>query len=393
MKKIVLSLMFLCSLLGVFAQSTEVFTAESDHYRVYSEISEEHASNTAVKLEALMKTFNSYFRFDPAGLPVKLKVQIFNTKDRYDEYLTRVIDETRDDFIYLHYSDLNKSELVGYQTEEQSFDISLTHQGFIQYIRSFIPNPPLWMREGFAVYFEKIYYDPEFQAAIYKENLTWLETLKDQSDMGSLYTVENLLGLDVGTAKSEIENFYPQSWGLVSFLLNTEDKEYNRIMWDAISALEPGNSLAENIDAVYKKAFAWFNSETLNADYASYISERKSFKGLIEDGISKYTLGDYEAAEKSFITAITLEDGNYIPYYYLGLIQYTRKSYELADYYYKTAMDLGFTSALSYYALGVNSYAYNDYDKATEYLSMAKEIDPDNYTAKADEILERITPF
>ena len=99
--------------ISVFAQTSTFAEFETDHFRVLSEIGDEHAEDTANKLESLLFLFNDYFHFSLDELPVKLRARFFSSQERYDTYLQRVIDQTRDDFVYLHYTDLAKRELVG----------------------------------------------------------------------------------------------------------------------------------------------------------------------------------------------------------------------------------------------------------------------------------------
>ena len=164
------------------AQTSTFAEYETQHYRVLSEIGEDHARETAEKLEALLELYNEYFHFDLDELPVRLRARFFSGSYRYDNYLRRVIDTSRDDFVYLHYTDLAKSELVGYEMSDEEFDIALKHQGLIQFLRAFVPNPPLWLREGFAVYFEAAEFDEALGSAVYRENLAWLETLQSIVD-------------------------------------------------------------------------------------------------------------------------------------------------------------------------------------------------------------------
>jgi len=378
---------------GLSAQTSTFAEYETEHFRVLSEVGDEHAQETAEKLEALLFLFNDYFHFDLDELPVRLRARIFSSQARYDTYLQRVIDQTRDDFVYLHYTDLAKSELVGFATDEETFDISLKHQGFIQFLRAFIPNPPLWMREGFAVFFEEVEFDTELGIAVYRENLAWLETV--QAAVDGTVAVEpiplsELLVMDVNSARERIEVFYPQAWGMVSFLLNSENRDYNRIIWDSISALNPEASLSENSQAVARKAFAWEEEPLLVDAFISYISDRRSFRTLVQDGIDEYATGDLAAAEESFVTALKLREDNFIPFYYMGLINYDRKNYSLSDFYYKEALAKGATEALTYYALGVNAYADNRFDDAVSYLEETIRLDPVSYQNKANQLLERI---
>ncbi|MBU8912880.1 MAG: DUF1570 domain-containing protein [Spirochaetales bacterium] len=375
------------------AQTSSFAEYETEHFRVLSEIGDTHAEETAEKLEALLYLFNDYFHFDLDELPVRLRARIFSDKDRYDTYLQRVIDQTRDDFVYLHYTDLAKSELVGFAMDDDTFDISLKHQGFIQFLRAFVPNPPLWMREGFAVFFEEVEFNTELGIAVYRENLAWLETLQAAVDgTSSLRPIplDDMLEMDVSTARDRIEAFYPQAWGMVSFLLNSDNRDYNRIIWDSISALDPEAGLAENSQAAYDAAFAWQEERLLIEAFASYIADRRSFRTLVQDGIDQYAGGDLGDAEESFVTALKLREDNFIPSYYMGLINYDRKNYSLSDFYYKEALAKGATEALTYYALGVNAYADNRFEDAVSYLEETIRLDPLSYEDKAGQLLERI---
>ncbi len=397
MRKISIIVIIFFLTAGLWAQTSSVYEQASQHYRVSSEVSRDHAAETAQRLEALMELYNTYFHFDLSGLGTKLNVRIFSTKNRFDSYLTRIIDETRDDFVYLHYSDLQKSELVGYYQEWSDYDIGLNHQSFIQFFRSFISNPPLWLREGFAVFFERVEWDEEFNRVQYKENLAWLETLKKiiaGTASVTPLTLDEILTIDVETARKKINSFYPQAWGMVSFLVNSPNKEHNRILWDSISALKPSATLAENAAAINQNAFKWAAAELkLQEEFISYVDSRKSFRTLVQDGIDSYGKNELDSAEESFVKALQIEDKNYIPYYYLGLINYERKNYSLADYYYSQALDLGAIAALTYYAMGVNAYADNRFDEAETYLKKTIDLDPTSYKEKSEELLTRMKSF
>ncbi len=393
MRKIAFFILLAVVAMSASAQTSTFAEYSTEHYRVLSEIGEDHARETAEKLEALLQLYVDFFHFDVEELPVRLRARFFTSQDRYDTYLQRVIDTTRDDFVYLHYTDLAKSELVGFQQDPEEFDISLKHQGFIQFLRAFVPNPPLWMREGFAVYFEEVEFDSELGIAVYRENLSWLETLQSIVD-GSAgvqpIVLSEMLRMNVEEARATIDVFYPQAWGMVSFLLNSPNRDHNRILWDSISALEPDASLSENSDTIYDEAFRWFEEQLLIDAFVSYVGERRSFRTLVQDGIEQYAETDLPSAEASFVTALKLREDNFIPYYYMGLINYDRQNYSLADFYYKEALALGSEEALTKYALGVNAYADNRFDDAVAYLEETIELSPGEYEDKAGQLLERI---
>lgn len=392
MKQLIMTLLVLgLAVLPVAAQAT-VYEYTTDHYNVFSEVSEENARSVAQEMEAMIDLYNDHFHFQIDGLAQNLRIRVFATKSRYDTYLRRLIDETREGFVYLHYGDPVKSELVGYYSTDESMQKSMIHQSFIQYFRSFIPNPPLWLREGFAVFFEDSRYDGDFDTVIYQENVAWLDTLKSIID-GSAglvpLTLDEMLTVDLDTARSRIDAFYPQAWGMVSFLLNSENQDVNRILWDSLSALSPVADIDTNEQAVITQAFQWIAEEDLLEDFLAYTAERRSFSGWVEYGIEQYNNDNLDGAEQAFVKAMKLDSSNYVPYYYLGLINYERQNYTLADYYYQSALDAGADEPITLYALGVNAYADNRFDEAVTYLEMTVDRNPE-YSDKAEDLLVRI---
>ncbi|MDR1932872.1 MAG: tetratricopeptide repeat protein [Spirochaetales bacterium] len=383
-------LLFLAPL-AVIAQSPAVYEAASNHYQITSEVSQEHALQIGKNLDALFDLYNSFFRFDPAKLPGKLKVRIMANKQRYDEYLHRFVPRSRDDFTYLHYTDPVRCELVGYSGEQTTFRLALNHQAFIQFLRAFIQNPPLWIREGFAVFFESTVFDPATGQVQYQENLAWLDTLKAMAaNKGEkLLPLQDLMKIDADGVRDNLEIFYPQAWGVVSFLTNTTDVNYSRLLWDSITALQVPATLEENEDTVYERVFKWYNERTLTADFVSYIESRKSFRSLVQSGIDLYSANSLEEAEKAFQEALKLDENNFVPYYYLGLIHYARKDYAAADREYAAALEKGAGPALIYYAMGINALADDRPDAALDCLKKAGDADP-AYKQRAEDLSKRI---
>jgi tetratricopeptide (TPR) repeat protein len=393
MKKAALSILILLFLapLAVLAQSPAVYESASSYYQITSEVSRDHAAQLGKNLDALFELYNSYFRFDPAKLPAKLNVRIMADKQRYDEYMHRFVSRSRDDFTYLHYTDPAKCELVGYAEDKTNFRLALNHQSFIQFFRAFVPNPPLWIREGFAVFFENTVFDDEAGKIQYQENLAWLDTLKAMAaNKGEkLLPIQDIMKIDADGVRNNLETFYPQAWGLVSFLANTQDANYSRLLWDSITALLPSATLEQNENTVYDRVFKWYNERTLTADFIGYIESRKSFRSLVQDGIDLYSRNSLEEAEKILREAIKLDGNNFVPYYYLGLISYARKDYVAADKEYSIALEKGAQAAVIYYAMGINALADNRPDDALDSLKKAGDADP-AYKQKAEDLSKRI---
>lgn len=377
--------------MSVEAPAASFASASSQRYTVWSDAGKEDAVALAATLDGLFGVYNEYFRFDEAALKAPLTVRKFSAKDSFDAYLAKVIGETKDDFVYLHYPTVERSELVVFVKESaDDFDASLSHQAFVQFLKAFIPEPPLWIREGFAVFFERTRLDPNTGLVTYAENQSWLETVKLLKSQSRLYKVSDLMLLSSDEARTGLDVFYPESWALVSFFLGSPDRRYNRFIWDAIGHLSPEASLEQNQNAVRDFFLKWHGQEAAESDFLAYLDGQKTFAELVTSGVRSYGDKDLDTAFKSFSQALVKNSASYIPHYYLGLIAYARGDYALAAEYYNKAMDLGSDAPITNYALGINAYASRRFDEAKAYLQKASEGDPAKYGTKAGEIISRI---
>lgn len=361
----------------------------SAHYSVASDLGQGQARELSLQLEAYFGLFESVFHFPADRLAAKLNVREFKDKAAFDTYLRQIVGDTRDDFVYLNYQNPERSELLVYPESEPSFSESLAHQAFVQYIKAYIANPPLWLREGFAVWFESARWDAATGKLSFPENLAWLATAKSLAAKGLFMPLDKLLAISEDEARSNLDVFYPQSWALVSFLVNSPDKSYNRLLWDSIAALKKGASLEENQAAVASLVSTWYGLEATGNALSAYLAGRKTFAELVAAGVTAYSNKSLDAAAANFSAAADMHKDSYIPQYYLGLIAYARNDFGTAELRYKSALKLGCDPAIANYALGVNAYAQNRLSDARNFLVLAKQAAPDRYGAKVDALLAK----
>ena len=384
---------FLITALSVsgFAQFSDKIV-ESKYYRVFFQENEQEAVLTAQKLDAYFDFYNSYFHFDTSAMPSRLNVKILDSKSAYADYVSAstTVSNPVSSFLFIQYRDASKSELIGYKNNNPDFEDTLSHYSFIQFFRNFITNPPLWLEKGFAVYFGKSFYSPSKSAVIYKENLTWLNTLKSflDADPPALIDLNTLFSMNTEEVTEDSDLFYAQSWGLVKFLIENPKAVYNRVIWDSINKLSPDASKTQNEENV-KRSFAWLDSAEFSKDFYEYITALKTFPQLVDSGIALYEKEKYDEAKMALIKAVTMEDTNYIPYYYLGLIHYNTEDYAMADFYYNSALQMNGDKAICYYALGVNAFAEQDYERSVKYLKTAVACSPE-YRERTDKIIDNI---
>ena len=335
MKRFLFLALTLISTAG-FAQFSDK-VIESKYYQVFFQSDEQEAAVVAQKLDSLFDFYNSYFHFDTSHMTERLKVKLLDSKSAYIDYVsaTTTVSDPVSSFLFVQYQDSTKSELIGYKNDNPDFEDTLSHYSFIQFFRNFITNPPLWLEKGFAVYFGKSFYSPVKNAVVYKENLTWLNTLKSylDADPPALIDLNTLFSMDSAEVSENSDLFYAQSWGLIKFLIENQQAVYNRVIWDSVNKLTRDASKEENEENA-KRPFVWLNATRFSIYFYQYIAALKTFPQLVDNGIALYEEGKYNEAKIPLIKAITMEDKNYIPYYYLGLIHYNTEDYAMADFYY-----------------------------------------------------------
>ena len=399
MRKPYLLALFFCVSVAAFAQvsaapsETTQFTAETDHYRVISETSQSQAEDVARHMEGALALYNSVFHFDLSLLTAKFQVRVLKDVDSFNAYLQKILSQTRTDFVFVAWSDPSRSELLAFPKPTAAFNASLLHQGCIQFLKGFVDNPPVWLREGVATYLDAAVWDPKSSTFTPKANLAWLDTLRSMvrgETPNKLIDFADLLQLSRERAQSQQQVFAPESWGLVQFLLNAPDRAYSRIFWDSLNAMDPKATLEANSLRVRKRAFSWVADQALQQDFSGYILALQTPNDLVRQGIDSYTNGDLASAEATFTKAIDLEQGNITSWYYLGLIAYARKDYAKAEDDYLKAFQLGANAGVINYALGVNSFAAGKNADAQKYLTFAKQSDQAAYGDKVDVLLKRI---
>jgi tetratricopeptide (TPR) repeat protein len=367
---------------AVFAQDMTGIT-RTEHFEILSD--QNDGERIADEMEARFTAYNRLFRFDPSALSAPLLVRVFSEWKAYNAYVAAKLPDMPphaampSGAVYLHYRDQERRELViNRDSDDEGREFS--YQAFLQFFRAFVPNPPAWMREGFAVYFDTLKFTDNRELS-FAENLAWLETVKSMENPPA---PEAILLAD---NRNLPENFQSLAWSLASFFLNSGKETYTRSLTDSFMALSGSGTAEENTSAVMKRIGLWNRMEDMTRDYQSYLDSRKTFAELIDLGQRAYAAGDKAGAERDFQAALNQKTDHYIPYYYLGLLAYGKGDYAPAEDYYFTSLGYGADQALILYALGLNAFADGRNSEAEDYLSQAAETAPDRYRNKAECVL------
>ncbi|MDR0450861.1 MAG: tetratricopeptide repeat protein [Treponema sp.] len=362
----------------------------SQHYELIAGTGAGESPGEAGELEALAREMESrfsvytqLFRFDPARLDIPLKVRIIKDTGAYNSYISARLGGPRPGAVYIHYQDAARRELVVNRggTEENRV---LPYQAFIQYLRAFIPSPPSWLREGFAIYFSTLAYSPA-GGLQYNENLSWLEAAKTPGR--GFPPLESILLAGQG---GEPENFRALSWALVSFFLNSGNENYFRSLIESFMLLSPAADAAQNSRIVCDHLGRWGDLAGMRADFIAYLDSRKTFLEFMNEGETAYAAKDAFTAEYSFMSAMNQKPEHYAPYYYLGLLAYEDGRYEQAEGFYRQSIERGADQALVLYALGINAVSAGKNSEALNFLLQAAELSPERYRARAEDLIKRL---
>jgi hypothetical protein len=371
-------------------------TGSTIHFDLYSDSGEAELNLLAEEMEQRFEVYNRIFRFSPSyTLGVRLVVRSFSNKAAFDTYIatkgTNPAKALPEGAVYLHYTDPSRRELV-IDRSSANLDWMLPHQAFIQYFRAFIPNPPDWMREGFAIYFNSLRFNKQTLQLDFEENLSWLETVQNLGP--SMPSLDTILLADSTTGYPAM--FQPVSWALVSYFLNgNANNPYSladnrRTLTDTFLILSPIQNSKENAAAVKSRIEAWVNLANLTKDFDLYIHSRKTYAMLVDTGSKAYTAHDYAAAEAYFVDAANVKPSHPAAYYYLGLLAFENGDSGAAEYYYTTSLSLGANAALVCYALGVLYARDGRNDEAVYYLEQSISFDSARYGEKAQIMIQRL---
>jgi tetratricopeptide (TPR) repeat protein len=352
------------------------------NYEIHSAADRPSTALLAAELEQRFETYNGLFHFEPSKLQSALKVRYFTDEGEYKNYVgSKIGDSAAEGAVYLHYSAPEKRELVVLKGAEGTM---LPYQAFIQFFRAFVPNPPSWMREGFAVYFNTLAYNADTRTLNYEENIAWLETVKKQLPDISPRSV--LLADSSGVP----DDFHALSWSLVSFFLKNRESSYFRTLTDSFMLLKPDASAEVNGKIVYDRLSLFTSIDAFESDYRTYISSRKTFTELVEEGQKAYEAKEFASASDLFREAVLLKPDSSVPFFYLGLIAYDEKNYDAAERWYVTALNLGESPGLVQYARGVNAAAAGRKADAEKFLQAAAAASPEKYKALAEDLMARL---
>lgn len=396
MRKALLFLLGVC-VLSAALSSQQRAEYETDHYSITYSPSLTEIADAGKGFERLRASFNEIFRFSDRKDGLKQKIVILADKREFDDYVVSKISQSRNQYIFLKYSNPTLSELVLYPANGRSGFAafqgpSLNRQLFLQFMYSFVNEPPLWLREGFQAYFEGLEYDPQTDSLVESLRRPWLETAKTlRMDETKSLSLEDLLSAETGSYESSV--LYPQAWAFVSFFLQSENPLYQRFLYETFLILTADTLFneakqKENTERVKQRYSDILSYEEGDLAFTRWLEGQKTYSDYFKGGVEAYASGLYEQARSGFISALAQQPKDPLSLYYVGLIDYAEKRFEEARIRYLESLEAGADPATVYWALGLNEWAAQRFSESKPYLEKAKNLNPVRYGERSDALIK-----
>lgn len=352
---------------------TPLAVVTTANYRIESQAGEARAQRLGQILEAFLNQFNSYFLFDLAAKPGAFVVKDFADKASFDAALSAIIPGTRRSFAYLSYRDASQNALYTYVGHSDETG-ALGYQAFVQYLWTFVPNPPTWLQYGFASHFSDFSWNEATGELNPSGRLPYLDLAK--STMGSqaadLAPVLNWNpAVTAGTPTEEA-----LSWALVHYLLNATGPA-SRLLGNLTAALNPAAPLEANTAALLGRLASYKTPAAFSAELKTFFDAQENFTSLVEKGIQAYRAGQWAQARQWFSQARLLRPSSFLPVYYLGLGAFAQQSWDEAQNLFSEAEALLPPAGLVPLALGMTAFEKKDWPTAKTRLEQAGTENPE----------------
>lgn len=241
---------------------SRIYDHKTTHYHVFSDIDQKTCSEAARMLERMYSHFEGKMERDERGTdPKRFPVYLFRGQQGFVGYVRDLefLGSSLADKAAGLYSPFLKQLLIWNLPQREEMLKTVRHEGLHQYLDQRLPNAPIWLDEGLAVYFEfSILYGSRIESG--QVNGFGLMELKKKG----LVPLKEFVARDHNGFHRDSQHSYAQSWLLVHMLRegSTSHKALFGEIWDALESETPRESLAKVLDEDRLKR--------LDRDLASY---------------------------------------------------------------------------------------------------------------------------
>lgn len=368
-------------------QQKRLLSAETEHYFVASDVSEEFSQKIADYMEKMYGVYGEILNRQPPREQKPFRLIIYKNTDTFVDRMLKKHRQTKfktaiPSFTYLHYGQGNiRNEFCGFVIDDVPMLDRLRHEGFHQYLRSIIDQPPQWLNEGLAEMLEGYNWTDEEGMSPFPSR-GFLRTMREgilDVDPGALTKKYNPIPIEeiMAASKSDwmktSQTSYALSWAACYYL--THGPQKNRgLIGKIVNSLEPNAQRPENTLAALKTLKSNVDLEEFEKEMLEF------FRKLTPPGHEPFNEGQklmkkkkYAEAIDMFSEAIEADDLNARAFYFRGITYYSASKFDEAEADLKRANALFPEYSSAIFALG-KVYVYKkEYEQATKYLDMAKK--------------------
>ena len=232
---------------------------KTDHYHVVSDLDRATCIEAARVLETAADYFASHLGKKERPRE-RFRVYIFSGQAGYDRYLEGIAGMAPGGSLGVFISVLEQLVVWNVPDREEMFR-TVRHEGLHQYVDGLMEDPPAWLNDGMAEYWEGAEFTAPDRFPARRDYVLLLN--HPQTPWTPL---KFLLYADHADFMRKAEVNYPESWALVHYLQHTT-RENRALFADLLGRLCDGQSAREAIDG----AFAGIDPKQLEQELRDYL--------------------------------------------------------------------------------------------------------------------------
>jgi len=225
----------------------EAFEERTDHYHVTSNIDRRTCVDAARILEVAFERFSGALRPVELEDGAEFRVYLFDGENGYQRYVSDLFGQRRENTAGL-YSPMLDQLLIWNLPDREAMLRTVRHEGFHQYFSQLVRDPPVWLNEGLAEYWEAA----DFTKSRSKMVPVRREYLGAFTGMFAFNRTRltTFVALDPASFYANAEVTYGLAWSFVYFLLHST-RENQALFDELIDRLAAGESGRVATEAVF----------------------------------------------------------------------------------------------------------------------------------------------
>jgi tetratricopeptide (TPR) repeat protein len=226
------------------------FEAESKNYIIRTNVSQEYADDISKHAELIRRLYETIFPKPPKARR-KSPIIVFASKQEYHQ-------NGGPQGAGGHFDPAFKQLFLFRYEKDSDTKLVLYHEGFHQFLDQLEVDAPQWFNEGLADFFGPSEHvdDKKNEGMRIRPNPWRLGLVKRMIDTNAVIPFEKLMTMTQAQmyARDVAGKAYAQSWSIIYFLAQADDRKHFDYLKDYFQALRKGKDLKQAYESVFGKA-------------------------------------------------------------------------------------------------------------------------------------------